>query len=66
VDMSVHQCYRCELRFADLNEVRDHLVHDHDLDPEAVEAHYGRLLPGLHPRRRAPQAGRPTTPRHDT
>lgn len=32
--MAVHQCPRCELRFADKAELSSHLVVDHGLDPE--------------------------------
>ena len=40
--MDIHHCPRCELRFANDSEVRDHLVTDHHLDPEVV----ARRLPG--------------------
>lgn len=53
--MPAHQCYRCDLRFRDENELRDHLVEDHHVDPNAVEAHYTPLPPGVHPHRRAPR-----------
>jgi hypothetical protein len=39
--MSIHQCPRCELRFAHMPEVRTHLVDDHGVDPEALESHLG-------------------------
>jgi hypothetical protein len=50
----VHQCYRCELRFLSEQEVRDHLVRDHGVDPETVDHHYATLPPGVHSRRRPP------------
>jgi hypothetical protein len=37
--MTIHTCPRCELRFERENEVADHLVVDHRLDPDAVRAH---------------------------
>ena len=37
--MAIHTCPRCELRFERENEVADHLVVDHRLDPDAVRAH---------------------------
>lgn len=52
--MVAQQCIRCELKFRDLPEVRDHLVRDHGLDPEEIAPHYGALPPGVHTRRRAP------------
>lgn len=52
--MAVHQCYRCDLRFLVENEVRDHLVRDHGVDPETVEARYAPLPQGVHPHRRVP------------
>lgn len=54
--MRVHQCYHCELRFRSEQEVRDHLVRDHDVDPEAVDHHYTALPKGVHPHRRPPDA----------
>lgn len=37
--MSVHTCPKCELRFERESEVVDHLVRDHDADPDAVRRH---------------------------
>jgi len=34
--MAIHTCPRCELRFERENELADHLVADHEFDPEAV------------------------------
>lgn len=56
-----HQCPRCELRFRDEPEVRDHLVRDHGVDPEQLEHHY-KLPPGMHPHRQVPRAS-PRAPR---
>jgi len=33
----VHQCPYCELRFEYINEVKDHVVHDHPDHREEVE-----------------------------
>ena len=35
--MRVHQCPRCELRFRDETEAKDHLINDHKVDPERLE-----------------------------
>lgn len=35
--MAVHQCPKCDLRFSDLNEVKQHLVADHGVEPEEVD-----------------------------
>lgn len=35
--MAVHTCTRCPLRFAHRAELMDHLDHDHDVPPEALE-----------------------------
>lgn len=35
--MPVHQCPKCELRFYDEHEVREHLIDDHGVDPELLE-----------------------------
>lgn len=35
----IHTCPRCELRFERDSEVREHLVVDHRLDPDAVRPH---------------------------
>jgi hypothetical protein len=37
--MSIHTCPKCELRFERENELADHLVADHRLDPDALRAH---------------------------
>lgn len=36
--MSVHQCSRCELRFASEGEYRDHLRMEHGVDPQNLES----------------------------
>lgn len=43
--MRVHHCPRCELRFRDEAEAKDHLVNDHGVDPERLE----RRAPGWNP-----------------
>jgi hypothetical protein len=40
--MSVHQCPECELRFAEENELRDHLDTDH---PGAITDHQPDIQP---------------------
>ena len=35
--IDVHQCPRCELRFTNSAELRDHFGHDHDADPDTFE-----------------------------
>jgi hypothetical protein len=35
--MDVHQCPRCELRFANRAELQDHFAHDHHADPETFD-----------------------------
>ena len=35
--MRVHQCPKCELRFPDENEVKQHLIDDHHVDPEQLD-----------------------------
>jgi hypothetical protein len=36
--LHIHQCPYCELRFEYLNEVKDHVVHDH---PDHAAAYVG-------------------------
>jgi hypothetical protein len=48
--MRTHQCPKCELRFADHNEVKAHLIDDHGMDPERLDEplhheHVGRRPP---------------------
>ncbi len=52
-----HQCPRCELRFRDEPEVRDHLVRDHGVDPEALE-HQFSVRGQIHPHRDPPRPHR--------
>lgn len=40
--MRVHQCPRCELKFFDEATVKDHLIADHNVEPDQLEQH----LPG--------------------
>ena len=35
--IDVHQCPRCELRFTNSAELRDHFGHDHEADPDTFE-----------------------------
>lgn len=35
--MAVHQCPKCELRFSDSNEVKQHLIDDHGVAPEDLD-----------------------------
>jgi hypothetical protein len=37
--MQIHTCPRCELRFERESEVRDHLVVDHRMNPDALRPH---------------------------
>ena len=43
--IDVHQCPRCELRFTNSAELRDHFGHDHDADPDTFDRYRyrGRL-----------------------
>jgi hypothetical protein len=43
--MALHTCPRCELRFELEAEVRDHLIADHHLDPDAVRPHFTKAPP---------------------
>lgn len=52
--MAIHQCPRCDLRFADMPEVVQHLIDDHDIAPEVLERRLSGLTEGVHPRRQAP------------
>ncbi len=52
--MRVHQCPKCELRFFDEYEVKQHLVDDHGVEPEALDRHLSGDMHGVHPRRDAP------------
>jgi hypothetical protein len=52
--VSVHQCPKCELRYRDINEVREHLIAEHGVEPETLERHLSGLRTGVHERRRAP------------
>jgi hypothetical protein len=35
--MRIHNCPKCELRFADHNEVREHLIDDHGVPPDLLD-----------------------------
>lgn len=51
-----YQCPRCELRFRDDSEVRDHLIVEHGMKPEQLERPYPRLG-GAGPRSRGDRSG---------
>lgn len=34
--MAVRQCPKCELRFSDEHQVKQHLIADHGVDPEEL------------------------------
>lgn len=36
----IHSCTRCELRFTTEGELREHLVVDHDAEPETLDHSY--------------------------
>ena len=57
--MRVHQCPRCELRFSDEHEVKQHLVDDHGVDPENLDRHMSGPPAGIHPHRDSPSPARP-------
>lgn len=52
--MRVHQCPKCELRFSDENEVKQHLVDDHGVAPEELDR-TGAHRPDVHPHRQTPR-----------
>jgi hypothetical protein len=54
--MRVHQCPKCELRFSDEHEVKQHLIDDHGVDPEEFDR-FGAHRPDVHPHRDAPHPG---------
>ena len=56
--MSIHQCPKCELRFRDDHEVKQHLVDDHHVDPEILEEHRSGVRHGIRPHRDAPAVDR--------
>lgn len=56
--MRVHQCPKCELRYADENEVKQHLIDDHRVAGEELEHHMSGVRPGIHPHRDAPSVNR--------
>jgi hypothetical protein len=44
--IEVHHCPRCELRFRNVAELRDHFDHDHHADPETFRRYrYGKAGP---------------------
>jgi hypothetical protein len=52
--IDVHHCPRCELRFSNVAELRDHFDHDHHADPDTFRRYrYGRRAgPSSDPGRR--------------
>lgn len=56
--MRVHQCPRCELKFSDEHEVKQHLVDDHGVDPENLDRHFSGPTGGVHPHRDTPSPTR--------
>jgi hypothetical protein len=36
----IHSCTRCELRFITEGELREHLIVDHETDPETLDHDY--------------------------
>ena len=58
--MAVHQCPKCELRYHDANEVKQHLIDDHDVNPEDLEPHASSSRTDLHVHRDVPVVGRDT------
>lgn len=56
--MAVHQCPKCDLRYRGENEVKQHLVDDHGVDPEQLEHHFSGDRHGTHAHRRAPAVDR--------
>ncbi len=56
--MRVHQCPRCELRFADEAEVKSHLVADHGMSGEQLQ----EPLHGVNRRHEPPDPTRGTRP----
>jgi hypothetical protein len=57
--MRIHQCPRCELRFRDEADTKDHLVSDHQVDPESLERHLAGWTQETASRRDAPDLMRP-------
>ena len=41
--MPVHQCPKCELRFSGNAELKEHLIGDHDVDPESLDRYPGLI-----------------------
>lgn len=56
--MRVHQCPKCELRYRDDHEVKQHLVDDHGVDPENLEQQLSGDRRGTRPHRDAPTVDR--------
>jgi hypothetical protein len=52
--MRVHQCPKCDLRFPDENEVKQHLIDDHHMPPEELDRS-GIHHEGVHTHRDTPR-----------
>jgi hypothetical protein len=51
--IDVHHCPRCELRFSNVAELRDHFDHDHHADPDTFSRfRYGQRITSADPGRR--------------
>lgn len=56
--MPVHQCPKCELRYRGDNEVKQHLVDDHGVEPEQLEHQFSGDRHGTQAHRQAPAVDR--------
>jgi hypothetical protein len=59
VEMRVHQCPKCELRFPDENEIKQHLIDDHHVDPETLDPRGGWSRTDIRPHRDTPSPSGP-------
>jgi hypothetical protein len=53
--IDVHQCPRCELRFTNSAELRDHFGHDHQADPDTFDRYRYRRPLEAEPSRSGPR-----------
>jgi hypothetical protein len=53
--IDVHQCPRCELRFRNAAELRDHFSHDHRADPDTFERYRYRGRSDIPPQPHGPR-----------
>ncbi len=63
--MRIHQCPKCELRYPNESEVKDHMVRDHGVQPESLEHHFSGMAGGVHPHRHAPDPRASDSERRD-